>query len=304
MRPATGPARRLVATGVPIDCVNAAGPDSEPFGTELSPAALRRAGLPAAVGAADAGNLDVRLVGRDRDRATGVLGWPSVLATTRTVRASVRAQLAAGQLPLLIGGCCTLLPGALSGARDALGQAGLAYLDGHLDLYDGQTSTTGEPADMSMSVITGHGPAAWSAEVSAPLVSRGQLALLGPRDREEATEYGSVAPEDAGLDTELSPAGLRELGMTAAACAARDRLAAAAGRYWVHLDVDVLDEQAFPATDYLMPGGLTRPELADLLRPLLASPALAGVSLACYNPAKDAGQEGARYLVELLGGLL
>ena len=36
----------------------------------------------------------------------------------------------------------------------------------------------------------------------------------------------------------------------------------------MHLDVDVLDEKAFPATDYLMPGGIEMAQLADLLRPL------------------------------------
>jgi arginase len=296
--------RPIVATGVPIDCITAEAADSPLFGTELSPDALRRAGLPAAVGAADNGDLDVRLAGRDRDPATGVLGWPSVVATTRAVRALAREQIADGQLPLLIGGCCTLLPGALAGARDALGQAGLAYLDGHLDLYDGQTSATGEPADMPMSVITDHGPPAWSAEVSAPLVGPDQLALLGQRDRDEAGEYGSVQPEEAGLDTELSPATLREHGMTAAGTAARDKLVRSAARYWVHLDVDVLDEQAFPATDYLMPDGLSRDELAELMRPLLASPGLAGVSLACYNPDKDPDGAGARYLAGLFGELL
>ena len=114
-----------MTTGVPIDCINAVAPDSALFGTELSPAALRRAGLPGTVGAADGGDLDVRLVGRDRDPATGVLGWPSVLATTEAIRSLVRDQVAAGELPFLLGGCCTLLPGALSGARDALGQIGL-----------------------------------------------------------------------------------------------------------------------------------------------------------------------------------
>jgi arginase len=63
----------------------------------------------------------------------------------------------------------------------------------------------------------------------------------------------------------------------------------AAGPCWVHLDVDVLDEAAFPATDYLMPGGLQLAELGDLLRPLLASPSLAGISIGCYNPDKDPG---------------
>ncbi len=293
------PRRRIVATGVPIDCVNAPGPGSPPFGTELGPAALREAGLPAAAGAADAGDLEVRLVGRDRDAATGVLGWSSVLDTTRTLRSLVGNQIDDGVLPFLVGGCCTLLPGALGGARDALGCVGLAYLDGHLDLYDGRTSPTGEPADMSMSVITGHGPAAWCAELGAPLVGPGQLAMLGPRDRDEAAEYGSVLPEQAGLEPELGPAVLRERGLAAAGRAARDQLTAAAGRYWVHLDVDVLDEQAFRATDYLMPGGLSLDELGDLIRPLLAAPGLAGVSLACYNPQKDYGGGGARDLVTL-----
>jgi arginase len=289
----------IVATGVPIDCVNAADPGNGPFGTELSPAALRDAGLIDAIGAADGGDLAVRLVGRDRDPGTGVLGWPSVLATTQAIRSLAREQITGGRLPFLVGGCCTLLPGALSGARDALGAVGLAYLDGHLDLYDGQTSTTGEAADMPISVITGNGPAAWSAEVGAPLVGPGQLALLGQRDRDEAAEYGSVLPEDAGLDRELTPGGLREQGVAAAGAAVRDQLIRSAGRYWVHLDVDVLDEQAFPATDYLMPGGLSRDELTSLMRPLLASPALAGLSLACYNPVKDAAGDGARYLVDL-----
>ncbi len=290
---------RILATGVPIDCVNAPGPGSPPYGTELAPAALRDAGLPGAAGAADAGDLDIRLVGRDRDPATGVLGWPSVLAATRTLRSLVQTQIDDGAVPFLVGGCCTLLPGALAGARDALGAIGLAYLDGHLDLYDGRTSPTGEAADMPMSVITGRGPAAWSADLGAPLVGPGQLALLGQRDRDEAADYGSVLPEQAGLDPELSPPVLRQRGLAAAGQAARDQLTATAGRYWVHLDVDVLDEQAFPATDYLMPGGLSLGELSELIRPLLAAPGLAGVSLACYNPQKDSGGGGARDLVTL-----
>ena len=40
-------------------------------------------------------------------------------------------------------------------------------------------------------------------------------------------------------------------------------------------------------------------ELGELIRPLLAAPALAGVSLACYNPEKDSGGRGGRDLVTL-----
>ena len=53
--------------------------------------------------------------------------------------------------------------------------------------------------------------------------------------------------------------------------------------------MDVLDEAAMPATDYLMPGGLQWEELAELLRAALRLPAAAGLSIGCLNPEKDPG---------------
>jgi arginase len=72
------------------------------------------------------------------------------------------------------------------------------------------------------------------------------------------------------------------------------------GPFWLHFDVDVLDQAVFPATDYLMPGGLSWDELHEVLPPLLASPQLIGTSLACYNPEKDPGLSCGRTLVEAL----
>lgn len=298
-----GPARRLVMTGVPIDSVSASSGDAEPFGTELAPIALRKAGLAGAVDAADAGDLPVRLAGRARDEQTGVVGWPSVRDLTGAVRFQVSQIVADGGLPFLVGGCCTLLPGALAGVGDALGQVGLAYLDGHLDTYDGQTSPTGEAADMPVSVIAGNGPGDWCADVGAPLVGPGQIALLGPRDRAEAETLGAALPEDCGIRPELSPAQLRARGVAEAGEDAAQSLGDAAGWYWLHLDVDVMSEEVFPATDYLMPGGLTLAELRDLMEPLAWGAGLAGLSLACYNPGKDADGSGASALVGLFGHL-
>ena len=296
--------RRLVITGVPIDSVSAPEPGSEPFGTELAPVALRAAGLASAIQATDAGDLPVRLSGRVRDAQTGVVGWPSVRSLTMAVRLQASEIAAGGSVPFMVGGCCTLLPGALAGARDVFGQIGLAYLDGHLDTYDGQTSPTGEAADMPVSVIVGNGPGDWSAEVGAPLVGPDQLALLGPRDRAEAETLGAVLPENCGLGREFSPAQLRDRGLSAAGQDAADRLSREARRYWLHLDVDVLSEEVFPATDYLMPGGLSLAELQDLMEPLAQGPGLAGLSLGCYNPAKDPDGSGARAVVDLFGHLL
>jgi arginase len=285
-----------VTIGVPVDSVGRSG------GAEVASATLRELGLAEALGARDEGDLAVRIRGDERDPSTGIVASADVLRTTAAIRAAVAAALAAEERPFLIGGCCAELPGALAGARDALGAPlGLAHLDGHLDLYDGETSTTGEAADMPISVALGIGPAAWVDAAGGAAAIPERTALVGFRDRAQTIADGMRQPEDLVRPPLLyGVAELRERGVGAAAAELTSRLEAA-GPFWLHLDVDVLDETLFPATDYPQPNGLDWDELAALLTPLTASDHLLGASLACYNPDKDPDLEHGRRLVEALG---
>jgi arginase len=282
----------MTAVGVPIDSVGRSG------GTELAPQKLRDLGLVSALGGADAGDLDVRIRGEQRDPETGIVGSPDVLATTGTLRTTVAEMISRAARPFLIGGCCTELPGALAGARDAVGRVGLAYLDGHLDLYDGVTSPTGEAADMPVGVALGLGPARWVDEAGGPSLVAEDTAIVGYRDKRESIEHGMVQPEELGSGlTHLSVDEVRSGGSRATS----ERIAAslsAGAPFWLHLDVDVLDQDVFPATDYLMPNGMTWDELLAAVVPFATSPALLGASLACYNPEKDPDGECGRALVD------
>ncbi|MGH2940712.1 MAG: arginase family protein [Solirubrobacterales bacterium] len=284
-----------VTIGVPVDSVG------RPGGTELAPGTLRELGLSEALGARDEGDLAVRIRGEERDPATGVVASADVLDCTTTIRGAVAAALAAEERPFLIGGCCAELPGALAGARDALGAPlGLAHVDGHLDLYDGDTSTTGEAADMPISVALGIGPAAWVEVAGGATAIPERTAIVGFRDRAESIADGMRQPDELVRPPLLYGAEeLRERGVAAAGAEAAERLTAA-GPFWLHVDVDVLDEVVFPATDYLQPGGLDWDELAAVLAPLAASEELIGMSLASYNPEKDSGLACGRRLVEVL----
>jgi arginase len=287
--------------GVPIDSVGAAGEGDAPVGCELMPAALRTAGLHAVVGAPDSGDMDIRITGRDLDAETGMFGWPSVAEATTAIRERVARLLRDGKVPMLVGGCCALVPGALAGARDAIGPIGLAYVDGHLDLYDAATSPTQEAADMPIAVVADLGPAQWCEHVGAPLVEPARIALLGSGDRAEAASLHSAMPEDLGIAVELSPPVLRSVGMANAGRSALDRVGE---KFWVHLDVDVLDHQEFPATVYPNATGLSLAEATDLLRPLAGSPGMVGFSVGCYNPDMDTDGDCGRALVSLLGHVL
>ena len=290
-----GDVEATVTLGIPIDSVGRSG------GTETAPATLRELGLTEALGARDEGDLAVRIRGEERDPSTGIVASGDVLTVTAKIRAAVAATLDAGDRPFLIGGCCAELPGALAGARDTLGvPLGLAHVDGHLDLYDGETSTTGEAADMPISVALGIGPDAWVKAAGGATTIPERTALVGFRDRAESIEDGMRQPEDLVRAPLLYGAEeLREQGIAAAGSELAARLTEA-GPFWLHLDVDVLDEGIFPATDYLQPNGLSWDELAAVLAPLAASEALIGASLGCYNPEKDPGLACGRRLVEVL----
>jgi arginase len=284
-----------VAIGVPIDSVGRAG------GTEHAPAALREAGLLERLGIADHGDLDVRIRGDERDPETGIVGSPDVLAMTATVREAIREMVAAERRPLVLGGCCSLLPGALAGVRDAAGDVGIANVDGHVDVYDGETSPTGEGADMPLAVALGLGPAAWVEAAGGPSTRADRAIALGARDREEADDIAGLLAGELSHLLVLPPDVLRSRGLAVSGAQAAEQLA---DRYWIHLDVDVLDERAMPATDYLMPDGLEWDEVAELLRPLCASPAVAGLSIGCLNPEKDPDGSLTRRTADLVVSVL
>ena len=277
--------------GVPIDSVGRSG------GTEHGPAKLRELGLADLCGA-DAGDPDVRIRGEERDPVTGIVGSADTLATTSAIREATSAALVSGERPFLAGGCCAELPGALAGARDIMGRVGVAYLDGHLDLYDGVTSPTGEGADMPLSVALGRGPDEW-VEVCGGASARGSdVVPIGYRDVDELPTLERLGPELGDGFRPVSKEAVRSEGAAVVGERVAAELTAGAGRFWLHLDVDVLGEDVFPATDYLMPDGLTMDDLVALMRPLGTSPSLIGVSLGCYNPEKDPLDVYGRALVE------
>lgn len=287
--------------GVPIDSVGA--PAGGPlFGTERSPVALRSRGLVERLSAHDAGDVDTRITGPDRDPATGLVGGATVAPSVTAVRRATSDVLRTGRRPLVVGGCCALLMGALAGARDELGSVGLAYLDGHLDLYDHVTSPTGEAADMPVAVLLGIGqPDLLAAVAPGPVLDVDRLRLLGARDETEHADLADLARQ---LDVHVTtPEGIASAPVAAGGATAY--ALARGGPFWMHLDLDILSIDAFPATDYLMPGGLTMDELRDLMRPLGSDASLVGVSIGCYNPDKDPdgsyGDALADLLVEVLG---
>jgi arginase len=249
----------------------------------------------------DAGDLEPV----EGDAARGPSGLLKERALARLVTATREAagrSLDRGRRPLLVGGDCPVLLGALAAGRDRHGATGLLLVDGHEDAWPPWQSGTGEASDSEVAIALGEVDRLPEPLAGlTPLVTRETVAMLGPRDREElatkgvASLQGAVAlfRDDRAVRTHGPMASAR------AAIAALDRAA-----FWLHVDLDVLKTDDFPAADYLQPGGLTWAELREIASEALADPRCLGISVVIYNPELDPDRSSAARIVTILSDLV
>jgi arginase len=270
--------------GVAIDSAGVTG------GTELTPAALRRYSRLPSMAAIDHGDVIAPVHDHRRDPTSGLVGHREVVAATETIRSAFLPWLQPDRRTVVLGGCCTLMIGLGAATRDKVGRFGIAYVDGHLGLYDGQSSPSGEAADVPLATMLGHGdPDVLDAAGGASL-SPDDVYLLGYRDALQARGHGSLMPKD--FDAEFrhaDTAAIRAAGPAKVGAAARAHFDNRDLPFWLFLDVDALDPAVFPATDALIGDGLDWDEMDALAGPLARSPKLLGVVATCYNPEKDPG---------------
>jgi arginase len=287
--------------GAPLDSAGAG------EGEERAPAALRAAGVARALGAVDdLGDVTEPLRPAVRDAETGVIAYRAVLAASLALREAVAGVVREGRRPLVLGGDCSLLPGALAGCRHAGIAPGLWMVDGHADAFDGTTSPTGEAADLDLAIVCGRGPeplvGLGAPAAQPPLVEPARVALLGLRPR------GYEADNDRDLDGIDADVWQRDAPSVVAEGPALVGLQAAARLQahpvWLHLDLDVLDGSVMPAVSYPQPYGLGWDELEQLLTPLAAAPTLVGCSVSDLDADADPHGVFAARTVELLERVL
>jgi arginase len=290
-------ARGWVLVGAPLDCSGTG------RGEARTPRALRDAGLAQRTGARDAGDVDATVDDPNRDARTGVIGFEQIRRASSEIDSTVLAVLEEGGKPLLVGGDCTVLVGALAAAKERLGRVGLAFVDGHLDFFGGETSPSGEAADMDLAFVTGYGPEGLVDLAGPPPIAEpGDVVVMGHRADPEEGEPRESDLVDKRVQLVEAPAIKRgdpeRLGRYVA-----ERLKAQARRFWVHFDVDVFDQEEMPAVSYPLPNGLSWEHAEALLRPLVGSRRLVGLSVADFVPDKDPDGRYARRLVDLVAGL-
>jgi arginase len=291
---------RLGILGVPTNSAGVAG------GEASAPAALREAGLIEALSAVndvhDYGDVTFEPTPTDRrDPATGIIAPETMMSMIGATRTAVLAAYEDKRMPVVIGGDCPLLLGCLAAARDQLGRGpGLLFVDGHEDAYPPKGSQTGEAADMELGLAVGFTSVDGLDPLAAllPIVDPHDVVLLGPRDRGEVERDGMVSVGSRVII--LDDAQLRAAGIEITMKRWLDQFAHRPGRFWFHLDWDVLSSDEMPAVSYPQPGGLAWDEVEIIARAAVTADHLIGIDLTIYNPDLDPDRTIARKIVEFL----
>lgn len=272
--------------------------------------ALRSAGLLRSPGrhriVADT-ELDLPTPEPGRGADTSLINEPAVVAMTDALHERVGAALAAGRFPFVYGGDCTTLLGTVTALRDRKPGTGLAFIDGHEDTMPLDVSEDGEAANAEIGLLLGltgrllDGPLADRLE--PPALQRDRLAVIGPRDEGWRRQFNVGTLADAGVwfaspaDVAADPAGV-----------GRRAVEVLGAQWWLHIDLDVLDPDEFPAQGLPdvpdEPGGLTWTELTDLAATMVGVGGCVGFSLAIYDPDQDPDTTCAADIVRFVGTVM
>jgi arginase len=269
-------------------------------GEELAPAAMRAAGAVERLNAHDAGDIEGRIGPPERDGQSGVLGLPGLLRASRELRDVVGGLLLSSRRPLVLGGDCTLLLGVGAALQRHLLRPGLWFVDGHTDTFDTANSPTGEAADVELAALTGHGPAQLTLIAdTSPAIAPQRVLVLGHRHRDDLEDPRELDLVEAAIAL-VDARSIRARGPFAVGTWAERQLRDTADGVWLHLDLDVLDQEELPAVSYPQPGGLSWDQLGELLGPLVVSERLVGMSVADLQADLDPDGTYARRVVDLL----
>jgi arginase len=252
------------------------------------------------LGARDEGDVAPAIRPPARDERTGIIAFENLVEASAAIAVAVDRTLTENERPLVIGGDCSLLVGVAGGLRRAGRQAGLCFIDGHADYYDGESSPTGESADMDLAIVHGQGPEELAAIAGPPpLIDPERTAILGHRPAELNPDVAFERERVPEAVRQLDAPAIREIGPERAARESLEHLAGG-DSLWIHLDLDALDESELPAVSYPQPQGLSWEELEEMLGILVSEGEPVGISVADFNPDLDRDGAYAKRIVELL----
>jgi arginase len=281
-------------------------PGHEP-GTWRAPQALTDAGLVDAVDPVEIVDLERPVYSAEAEPGTMLRNGHTLRRFNLELADRIEQAAAQGQFPLIVGGDCAVLIGALAGRRRQ-GPLSLIHVDGHSDFrhpgnYDAKAMLSAV-AGMDLALATGRGDPLmtdWPG-VPAPLVPDEQVVQIGEREGRDPDFVWADVNNTAFNRIDVFEA--RKRGAEAVVASALATVGRREWPFFIHFDVDVLDQAIMPAVDSPGSPGIDPDQLRIILARLIADQRCAGMTVTIFDPDLDPDGSLASWLVSFLGSVL
>ncbi len=208
-------------------------------------------------------------------------GVSASMAVNHGVRLAVRSVIGTAQLPIVLAGSCDAAIGVVAGL--GRGRCGIVWIDAHADFNTPESSASGFFPGMSLAVVTGHCyRELWASLGGRPPVPEELVVLAGVRSLSPPAEARRL--QDSAIHAIPWKQGRPQGDIVSVL----ERLAGQVDEVYLHIDNDALDPQTAPGiVDEPVPGGLSLPQMEDIIHAVTTRLPIAAATIATYTPARD-----------------
>ncbi len=276
-------------------------------GVDMGPSAVRVAGIGRRLAALgydvnDLGNVQVAQAEAVEDPGeTNARFLPQIAASCESLGTMVAGALAAGRIPLVLGGDHSVAVGTVAGVsrffRDAGKKIGVLWMDAHADMNTPQSSPSGNVHGMPLACCVGAGPESLTKMFGfSPKVDAGNVALVGIRDV-DLPERGVV--HDTGVRA-FTMRDIDERGMRAVMDEAIRIASSGTAGFHFSVDMDFVDPEYAPGVGTPVRGGATYREAHLAMEVVCDSGRMVSMEVVEVNPVIDEVNRTADLAVELI----
>lgn len=220
----------------------------------------------------------------DLDDESGVLNANQIIKYAKEQAEFLSKNIVSDSFQIIIGGDCSILIGNAIALKQ-MGNYGLFFLDGHTDYVSPEISQSKQAAAMELAIVTGYGHKKLTNILNLkPYFTKENVWCVGNReyDPKVVKEITSSGINYFDLNV-LRKMGIEKCVLQFLKMVNDNKL----DGFFIHLDVDVLNDNIMPAVDCREKDGLTYPEFTSLIKLLLSNSKSIGIEITILDPSLD-----------------
>src|SRR5688572_5395617 len=258
-------------------------PGVEP-GVRFLPAALEKAGFSKSMEIKERLHVEPPPYSMHLDKASKVRNADAITGYSKKLAAAIKRVIEQNKIPLVIGGDCSVMIGTGLALKQK-GNFGLFHLDGHTDYMWPEFSQTKAAAGMGLALVAGVGhDKLTNIDGLKPYVKEENVFCVGNREYDDDYVALSVKSNLHYIDlNNIRRQGAETIVQNFLQMVDEEKL----DGFWIHFDVDALNDEIMHCVDSRTENGLWYDELKKMLKPLIQSPYFTGMEITILDPTLD-----------------